>query len=308
MEAFLTALPLLASHPTGVDRSDRCYASPSTLNESLHASAGEWLLLSRGDCKLLLRVWQDAGVPSSALCLSGPSRLSLGLSSGQQLQASPVPPQRLKPVQLCRVQQRVADGASLSSLARSLLSRRSPLLSTYLHNALRSKCVFPGNELPICVAGSTVRLVVTALYPASSPPLALHNLVTDETTFDIQLDLAPPIIFPSSELVSSSSSSSSMSIPASSSSSSSLIPIPIPSGSGLSCHAVNFSRIGGHEIALKTIQQTLRAALFDHQRYLDFGLSPPRGVLLYGPTGTGKTLVTRALPAENPGVRFLAVS
>lgn len=54
-------------------------------------------------------------------------------------------------------------------------------------------------------------------------------------------------------------------------------------------------------------KETVIRALEHPDRYEEYGLEPPTGLLLYGPPGTGKTYLSRALAGE-AGVTFLSVS
>jgi len=57
---------------------------------------------------------------------------------------------------------------------------------------------------------------------------------------------------------------------------------------------VSFDMIGGHEAA-KAALSSLSHALTSPERYRQWGIEPPRGGLLYGPPGNGKTLLAKAL-------------
>jgi ATP-dependent 26S proteasome regulatory subunit len=57
---------------------------------------------------------------------------------------------------------------------------------------------------------------------------------------------------------------------------------------------VSFEEVGGVPQA-KTAIQGFATALQHPERYLEWGITPPKGILLYGPPGTGKTTLARAL-------------
>src|SRR5258706_16294409 len=59
----------------------------------------------------------------------------------------------------------------------------------------------------------------------------------------------------------------------------------------------SFSDIGGLTEA-KGIVRSFVTALTDPELYRKWGISPPKGLLIYGPPGTAKTLLARALATE----------
>jgi len=64
---------------------------------------------------------------------------------------------------------------------------------------------------------------------------------------------------------------------------------------------VHWSSIGGMKKVKSSLQEVIN---FPYRR--DLGISPPRGVLLYGPPGCSKTLMARALATEGQ-MNFLAI-
>lgn len=59
--------------------------------------------------------------------------------------------------------------------------------------------------------------------------------------------------------------------------------------------AVSYESIGGLASQLQTIREVVELPLRHPRLFHDFGLKPPRGILLVGPPGTGKTLIARAV-------------
>lgn len=68
-----------------------------------------------------------------------------------------------------------------------------------------------------------------------------------------------------------------------------------------------YADVGGLDEAVRTLRETVELPLKHPEILRRLGISPHRGVLLYGPPGCGKTLLARAVAHES-GARFFPVS
>ncbi|GJD07089.1 26S protease regulatory subunit 4 [Galdieria sulphuraria] len=68
----------------------------------------------------------------------------------------------------------------------------------------------------------------------------------------------------------------------------------------------SYADIGGLEKQIQEIKEAVELPLTHPELYEDIGISPPKGVILYGEPGTGKTLLARAV-ANSTSATFLRV-
>jgi len=69
---------------------------------------------------------------------------------------------------------------------------------------------------------------------------------------------------------------------------------------------VGWDQVGGCLQAKKTLQEAFEWPWQFPEQFARLGLEPPRGILITGPSGTGKTLLVKALARES-GLNFIAV-
>lgn len=58
---------------------------------------------------------------------------------------------------------------------------------------------------------------------------------------------------------------------------------------------VTYSDVGGCKEQIDKLREVVETPLLHPERYVNLGIDPPKGVLLFGPPGTGKTLCARAV-------------
>jgi len=69
---------------------------------------------------------------------------------------------------------------------------------------------------------------------------------------------------------------------------------------------VSYSDVGGLDMQKQEIREAVELPLTDPELYAQIGIDPPRGVLLWGPPGTGKTMLAKAV-AHHTKAAFIRV-
>jgi transitional endoplasmic reticulum ATPase len=75
----------------------------------------------------------------------------------------------------------------------------------------------------------------------------------------------------------------------------------------ISPNETTFDDVGGLQEAIRRVREVVQLPLRHPEIFDRLGIAPPKGVLLYGPSGTGKTLIARAVAGET-GCYFRALS
>ena len=68
-----------------------------------------------------------------------------------------------------------------------------------------------------------------------------------------------------------------------------------------------YGDIGGLETQIREIQESVELPLTHPELYEEVGIKPPKGVILYGEPGTGKTLLAKAVANETSATFFRVV-
>jgi len=58
---------------------------------------------------------------------------------------------------------------------------------------------------------------------------------------------------------------------------------------------VTYNELGGCKEQIERLREVVELPMLHPERFVNLGIDPPKGVLLFGPPGTGKTLAARAV-------------
>jgi AAA+ superfamily predicted ATPase len=76
------------------------------------------------------------------------------------------------------------------------------------------------------------------------------------------------------------------------------VPIGTRIGEMMTLRKTGFTEIGGLEEIKRELKDTMIGPLLRPKKAREYGVEPPRGIMLFGPPGCGKTLLMRALATE----------
>ena len=69
---------------------------------------------------------------------------------------------------------------------------------------------------------------------------------------------------------------------------------------------IDFDKIGGLDGLIKELRNLIQIPMSYPELLEDFGIMPPKGLLLYGPPGNGKTMIAKAI-AQSLGATFISI-
>jgi len=68
-----------------------------------------------------------------------------------------------------------------------------------------------------------------------------------------------------------------------------------------------FEDIGGLDKKIEDLLKSVKIPLYKYSMFKSFGIEPPKGILMYGNSGVGKTMLLRSLASELRGIHIIKI-
>ena len=282
---------------------------PVDILRSLKLQTGDAVLVaaegSESDDFAVGTVWPSFALEAGTIRLPVAAQVSTGLQSGQVVVVLPLQATQLKTtlrkpptaasVQLTLPMEQPAVSAAYSRLGKS----DRQMLAIHAKECLADlECVHLGQQLSIGFQGNLFHLTISSLTDVEG----LHGWTVSTSAFLAGRTSQAA----NSTQVCSVSRTTDVSISTSDTSSQSAKATAADAAANRSTEDP-YSKLGGLDRQIAEIKTLIEMPLMSPEIFVQYGLKPPKGVLLYGPPGTGKTSLARAVAAAT-GSSYLTIN
>ncbi|GAC93723.1 cell division cycle protein [Pseudozyma hubeiensis SY62] len=244
-------------------------------------------------------VWPSFALEAGTIRLPLAAQMPSGLASGQTvlvlpLQATQSKSASRKPPTATSAVISALSPSSSSSLAKLGTSDRQ-MLTVHAKEALTDlECVHLGQELSLSFQGELYHFIITSLHDAIGQQE--WNVSTSNQSGPAGSTTQVCVASRSTE-VSITTSEAELN----KTKDAAIGPAEVAPGKN------PYAKLGGLDRQIAEIKTLIEMPLMSPEIFVQYGLKPPKGVLLYGPPGTGKTSLARAVAAAT-GSSYLTIN
>ncbi|KAL7424926.1 AAA+-type ATPase [Cryptotrichosporon argae] len=297
-----------SSSATPLRAQRRAYFSPDSLRAA-KLTAGEWVVLSasgNASAYFVAQIWPRAGLEDDEVALSAAQTLNVAAEQVEVRRFSPnVRVFKRITVDLNAGSQGPA-AAKTAEAAGSSVREDEWVKATIKESLASTKYVSPAHKIAVGPQVYKIKDFELSEKGAAGRDGGLVDGL-QAMSLDVEvyeMDWRTQIVLVSAEAASSSQPTKEGKILASSK--------PIPSYINLFTPTTpspeSYALLGGLSPQIAQIRALLDLPIAHPGLFAQFGLTPPRGILLHGPPGTGKTALARAIAGATEGCSCIVVN
>lgn len=275
---------------------------PVEIIRSLKLQTGDAILVKSDESStpdfVVGTVWPSFALEAGSLRLPVAAQLPSGLQAGESvsvipLQATQTKTTLRKPPTAANIQLSVSARSRTSTAAFARFGKSDrQMLTVHAKESLADlECIHLGQQVSLTFQGELFDLTVSRITDINGQQgwTVSTSVTTDATTQVCSVARTSDVTVSAADASAANNSSS-------------------PSDLATSAAKENpYSKLGGLDRQIAEIKTLIEMPLMSPEIFVQYGLKPPKGVLLYGPPGTGKTSLARAVAAAT-GSSYLTIN